>query len=434
MTLIPSVWYKTDQSNRFLTHVWCQTDRSKRDGRRWALIHSEAAPIDRELLGPSLADFRESYTLPGVAYTSPELFAWEMRHFFDDSWTYLGRVEGLIAPGMRRAIRAGQGSILLTRDEAGSLHGFFNICRHRGHELLPVGASAQGALIECPYHGWTYRIDGSLKSAPHLGHRPGFQVSEHCLVPVRISEWEGWLFANVSGDSGPLHEHIGNLAAFMEAWAPRQMVEVSRMDYLVEANWKLIHENYQECYHCSEIHPELCRVSPPTSGVNLDATGIWVGGWMDLREDAETMSLTGKGGAPILVGLSEQNRRRVYYLALFPNLLISPHPDYVLTHRLEPISPTRTRVECRTLFERGVAARPDFDGRYASEFWDVTNRQDWAAVESIQRSAASPGFRPGPISEMEDAVYLFFNMVATSYVEGRLVRPKNPSMLSKPLR
>ena len=277
-------------------------------------------------------------------------------------------------------------------------------------------------------------IDGSLKSAPHLGYRPGFQVSEHCLIPVRISEWEGWLFANVSGDSGPLHEHVGNLAAFMEAWAPRQMVEVSRMDYLVEANWKLIHENYQECYHCSEIHPELCRVSPPTSGVNLDATGIWVGGWMDLREDAETMSLTGKGGAPILVGLSEQDRRRVYYLALFPNLLISPHPDYVLTHRLEPISPTRTRVECRTLFERGVAARPDFDGRYASEFWDVTNRQDWAAVESIQRSAASPGFRPGPISEMEDAVYLFFNMVATSYVEGRLVRPKNPSMLSKPLR
>ncbi|TME08672.1 MAG: hypothetical protein E6I69_04915, partial [Chloroflexi bacterium] len=95
-----------------MTHVWCQTDRSKRDGRRWALIHSEAAPIDRELLGPSLADFRESYTLPGVAYTSPELFAWEMRHFFDDSWTCLGRVEGLIAPGMRRAIRAGQGSIL----------------------------------------------------------------------------------------------------------------------------------------------------------------------------------------------------------------------------------------------------------------------------------------------------------------------------------
>jgi len=193
-------------------------------------MRAEAAPIERELLGPSLADFRESYTLPGVAYTSPELFAWEMKHFFDDTWTCLGRVDGLIAPGTRRAVRAGQGSILLTRDEAGSLRAFFNICRHRGHELLPVGASAQGALIECPYHGWSYRIDGSLKSAPHLGYRPGFQVSEHGLVPVRVEEWEGWLFANVSGDAGPLHEHVGNLAAYMEAWAPHEMLEVSRIE------------------------------------------------------------------------------------------------------------------------------------------------------------------------------------------------------------
>jgi len=145
------------------------------------------------------------------------------------------------------------------------------------------------------------------------------------------------------------------------------------------------------------------------------------------------MSLTGKGGAPILSGLAERDRRRVYYFALFPNLLISPHPDFVLSHRLQPLSPTQTRVECRTLFERSVAEKPGFDGRYASEFWDVTNRQDWAAVESIQRSAASPGFRPGPISEMEEAVYQFFNMVAASYVEGRLVHPKNPSVLSKPM-
>ena len=221
-------------------------------------------------------------------------------------------------------------------------------------------------------------------------------------MPVRIEEWEGWLFANISGDAEPLSAHVGNLAEYMRSWAPGGMVEVSRMDYVVNANWKLIHENYQECYHCSEIHPELCRVSPPTSGINLDATGMWVGGWMQLMDDAETMSLTGKGGAPVLAGLSEIDRRRVYYLALFPNMLISPHPDFVLSHRLEPLSPSQTRVECRTLFERGAAVAAGFDGRYASEFWDVTNRQDWAAVESIQRSAASPGFRPGPMKVLTE--------------------------------
>jgi Rieske 2Fe-2S family protein len=397
-------------------------------------MREASAPIDRRLLEGSLAGFRESYTLPGAAYTSPELFAWEMARFFDDSWACLGRTDGLMEPGTRRAVRSGRGSILLTRDAEGTLRGFFNICRHRGHELLPVGASAAGALIECPYHGWTYRADGSLKSAPRLGHRPGFAVSEHGLVPVRIEEWQGWLFANVSGDASPLSEHLGNLQEHMAPWSPDEMVEVSRMDYVVEANWKLVHENYQECYHCPEIHPELCRVSPPTSGISLDATGMWIGGWMDLAEGAETMSLTGRGGASLLPGLAPDQRSRVYYFGLFPNLLISPHPDYVLSHRIEPISPSQTLVECRTLFQRASAEKDGFDGSYAGDFWDVTNRQDWAAVESIQRSAASPGFRPGPISEMEEAVFQFFNMVATGYVEGHAVRPRNPEVLSRPLR
>ncbi len=386
------------------------------------------APIERGLLEPSLAPFRESYTLPGVAYTSRELFDWEMEHFFDASWTCVGRVEGLVEPGTRRAVRAGQASILLTRDDAGTLRGFYNVCRHRGHELLAVGASASGALIQCPYHGWTYRADGTLKSAPRLGYRPGFAVGEHCLVPVRIEEWQGWLFANASGGAGPLDEHIGNLDELMAAWGPGEMVEVSRMDYLVQANWKLVHENYQECYHCAEIHPELCRVSPPTSGRDLDATGLWIGGWMDLAEGAETMSLTGRGGAPVLPGLAPEDRHRVYYFGLFPNLLISSHPDFVLSHRVEPLSPSQTRIECRTLFRKDVVDANGVDLRYAGEFWDVTNRQDWAAIESIQRSASSPGFRPGPISEMEEAVYQFFNMIASGYVAGGPVRPQNPTV------
>ena len=395
---------------------------------------SVAAPIERALIEPSLADFRESYTLPGEAYTSDELFAWEMRHFFDASWTCLGRAESLAEPGTRMAVKAGHSSILLSRDEAGILRAFHNICRHRGHELLPVGGSARDTVIECPYHGWTYRADGSLKSAPRLGHRPGFKVQDHGLVPVRVEEWEGWLFANLSSDAPPLHEHLGNLAEHIAAWAPREMVEAARMDYVVEANWKLVHENFQECYHCMEIHPELCRVSPPMSGLNMVSTGMWIGGWMDLAEGAVTMSLTGRGGAPLLPGLDAEQRHRVYYFALFPNLLISPHPDFVLSHRIEPLAPGRTRVECRTLFPREVVESKRFDLAYASDFWDVTNKQDWAAIESIQRSASSPGFRPGPISELEEAVFQFFNMVASGYVEGRALRPRTPTILYEPVR
>ena len=392
------------------------------------------APIDPQLLQGSLAEFRESYTLPREAYTSPELFEWEMRNFFEATWVCLGRTDGLMTPGTRRAVRVGEESILLTRDASGKLRGFFNICRHRGHELLPVGASAEGPLIECPYHGWTYKPDGSLKSAPRLGVRTGFDVSDHGLTPVRIDEWEGWAFVNVSADAKPLAEHLGNLIEVVQPWSPGDLVETARIDYVVEANWKLINENYQECYHCPEIHPELCRVSPYTSGLNVAATGMWIGGWMDLQEGAVTMSLTGQGGAPKLPGLTALQDRRVYYLGLFPNLLISTHPDYVLSHRIEPLSPTRTRVECRTLFPRAVAESDGFDGSYAGDFWDVTNRQDWTACESVQRSTASRGFRPGPVSEMEEGVFQFYNMVAKGYVDGRISQPRNPKYLTTPLR
>jgi len=396
-------------------------------------MRTTQAPIDPRLLGPSLAEFRQSYTLPREAYTSPELFDWEMQHFFEPSWVCVGRTDGM-GPNARRAVRVGRESILLTRDEAGTLRGFFNICRHRGHELLPAGGSAEGPLIQCPYHGWTYRQDGSLKSAPQLGLRPGFAVGQHGLTPVSVDEWEGWAFINASNDACPLTDHLGNLAELVGGWAPRDLVETSRMDYVVEANWKVVHENYQECYHCSEIHPELCRVSSPSSGLNLPATGMWIGGWMDLEQGATTMSLTGQGSAPQLPGLSAEQRHRVYYLALFPNLLISAHPDFVLTHRLEPMSPTRTVVECRTLFPLAVARGDGFDDAYAQEFWDVTNRQDWAACESVQRSAASRGFKPGPVSEMEESVFQFFNMIAAGYMDGRISAPKNPTLLAKPGR
>jgi Rieske 2Fe-2S family protein len=375
---------------------------------------------------------RESYTLPGVAYTSPDVWAWEMRHFFEDSWVCAGRADSLAQPGSRRALRVGSESVLVARDSAGRLRGFFNVCRHRGHELVALGASAEGRLIQCPYHGWTYEADGSLRSAPRLGYRPGFDPKEHGLVPVRVDEWQGWIFVNVSGQARPLREHLGNLDDVMAPWNPVGMVEAAPMDYVVEANWKLIHENYQECYHCPQIHPELCRVSPPQSGFNVDATGVWIGGWMDLEEGAETMSLTGRGGAPVLPELNAELRRRVYYLGLFPNVLISPHPDYVLAHRLEPISPTRTRIECRCLFPREVVERNGFDPSYARDFWDLTNRQDWAACESVQRSTASIGFQPGPISEPEESVYQFVNMIARGYMEGHVRQPQNPSARAKP--
>ena len=120
------------------------------------------------------------------------------------------------------------------------------------------------------------------------------------------------------------------------------LVAAARYSYEVAANWKILVENYHECYHCPAIHPELCKVSPPKSSEDHEARGAWIGGSMELEDHAETMSLTGKSFAPKLPHLTALQERKVYYYQLFPNLLISLHPDYVMTHRLRPIAPDRT--------------------------------------------------------------------------------------------
>jgi Rieske 2Fe-2S family protein len=235
---------------------------------------------------------------------------------------------------------------------------------------------------------------------------PGFEPAEHGLVPLPASVWHGWIFVNATADAPPLPDYVGALAELVAPYRPERLKPAARHTYEVRANWKVIVENYQECYHCPHIHPELCAVSPPGSGDNYDLPGAWVGGAMDLREGAQTMSLDGRSGGEFLPGV---DRRRVRYLALFPDLLLSLHPDYVMTHRLRPTAPDATHVECTWLVAEGV------DAGYAEEFWDRTNRQDWAACESVQRGLASPHFRPGPFAPNEDAVHQWVTLVGKAY-------------------
>jgi glycine betaine catabolism A len=246
----------------------------------------------------------------------------------------------------------------------------------------------------------------------------------------RVVEWQGWLFANASADAPAFEEHAGNLEDLVRNYGCKELVVTARYDYQIAANWKILAENYHECYHCSSIHPELCKVSPPSSGGdNLEPEGAWIGGPMDLYEGVETMSLDGKSHAPNLPGLTEEQEREVYYYQLFPNLLISLHPDYVMTHRLNPLAPDRTAVECEWLFSREAVEQEGFDPSYASEFWDITNGQDWGACEGVQRGVSSRGYRQGPLSPDESTSGKFVATVARGYLEGGISRvPDQPAV------
>jgi Rieske 2Fe-2S family protein len=246
--------------------------------------------------------------------------------------------------------------------------------------------------------------------------------AEFPLVPVRLAEWHGWVFVNVSGDAPPIEQHLGNADLVVADYRPERLRLGASSEYEVAANWKIVVENYLECYHCLSIHPELCQVTPPESGFGYPAEpdGLWLGGPLRLREHAVTMSLSGESlGVPI-PSVPASRRGEVGYAALLPNLLVSPHPDYLMTHRLEPLAADRTRVECAWYFPPEAFDRPGFAPGYAAEFWDLTNTEDWLACESVQRNVASPGYRPGPISAWEADVWREMCMVAQGYRSGRL--------------
>ncbi|MFL6132124.1 MAG: SRPBCC family protein, partial [Nocardioidaceae bacterium] len=269
---------------------------------------------------------------------------------------------------------------------------------------------------------WGYDLSGGLIAAKGFRDDVRFDPDKHGLVELPVRVWAGWVFGHALHEVGDprvpsFDEHLGEFAGLVAPYAPESLVLTDRHTYEVAANWKVVAENYHECYHCPLIHPELCQISPPDSGENYDLPGAWVGGSMVLRDGMATMSMTGERAATPLPGVDPE---RVEYVHLLPNLLVSAHPDYVMTHRLVPLAPGRTWIECSWL------VAPELDGsvppaRGAVDFWEVTNRQDWAACESVQRGLESPHFRPGPFAPNEDAVASLVRTISRAYAAGSFV-------------
>ena len=248
--------------------------------------------------------------------------------------------------------------------------------------------------------------------------------AEQGLIPARVDAWQGFLFVTLDDSAVDLATAMADLAPHVERFPIGQLRRGQRIDYEVAANWKVIAENYSECYHCPGVHPQLNRLSPYDQGRNIESHGAWCGGWMVLRDEAVTMSRDGqRHGRASLPGLRIEDERRVYYFLVWPNLLLSIHPDYLMTHRVTPVEPGRSRVVCEWFFDPDAMAGPGFDASDAVEFWDLTNRQDWTVCELQQLGTASHVYTPGRYSLMEDMVHAFDLMCADGYAQdGQVTR------------
>jgi phenylpropionate dioxygenase-like ring-hydroxylating dioxygenase large terminal subunit len=368
------------------------------------------SPFTPEELEPTLKPLLEASLLPTRAYTDDSVTEWETRRMFLDGWMCVGHASAFAERGGFVTHEIAGESLLFVGG-----NGFYNVCRHRGARLVSEREGSKRRL-QCPYHAWSYGFDGTLKNAPHTDGISDFDPACNGLRAIRTETIGGLVFANVSGDAKPLSEHVGALAQHLDAYRTGELRRAARIDYDVAANWKAIVENYSECLHCPGVHPELNRLSHYLSGDDFEGPGAWCGGSMTLtKEDADTMALN--GGAAHRPPIAGVDPRAVLYFAIFPNCLVSLHPDYVMLHTLWPRGAGRTEVVCEWFFEPETMERPGFDGSDAVEFWDLVNRQDWEVCELTQLGIGSAGYTPGRYTEVEGTVHDFDRMVAEAYLK-----------------
>ena len=364
--------------------------------------------------GSSFRKTTETYhagakTLEQRYFVSPELFAEEQEKIFANHWILIGHQSEIAKPGDYLLAEVAGESLIAIRDQSGVIRGFYNVCRHRGTRLCEEQRGHVRA-IQCPYHAWTYALDGQLIGAPHMDEAAGFNKTTYSLHAVPAGIWEGFVFVNLPGASTErrgYQDWFAPLAGKFSQWNLPNLRAVRRIEYDVRANWKLIFENYSECYHCPGVHPGLSKLSPYDSAENDLADGPFLGGFMKINP-GKSLTMSGNACAiPVNFDQDQEHEQdkaaahRVFYYSIFPNMLLSMHPDYVMVHQLWPQAPDRTLIYCDWFFHPDAANQPDFKPDDAVNFWDMTNKQDWHVCELSQQGIASRAYQPGPYSSRE---------------------------------
>jgi Rieske 2Fe-2S family protein len=340
-------------------------------------------------------------TLPGRAYSDPAIFEDEQRRIFEAMWFCAVRGADIAEPGEFRTVRVGRESILVTRSRDGVARAFFNVCRHRGATLCTEESGSVRRTFRCPYHAWSYNLDGTLAGAPNLARMPDIDRVAYGLVPVHVREWLGYVWVCLA-DTPPSFEtdvidacteRLGDPAAIDRYDLPNLSVG-RRVTYDVRANWKLIIENFMECYHCATIHPELVSVLPEFAGGY--AAQYYVGHGAEFASGVEGFTVDGGAGVGRIPTVAPDQDRRYYAVTIRPQVFVNLVPDHVILHRMYPLAVDRTVVECDWLFLPEVIASGEEIDRSVELFHRV-NTQDFAVCERCQPAMSSRVYALGGV-------------------------------------
>ena len=359
-------------------------------------------------------------TLPGDAYYSPEIFAQEQEKIFEQMWICAVRASDVAKPGDFKTVQISRESLIISRNRKREPRAFFNVCRHRGAKVCSDESGTGKRSFQCPYHAWTYDLDGKLIAAPNLTKMPDIGREEYALHKAHIREWLGYLWVCVADEPpsfedtvmGAVRSRLGDIES-IDHYQVENLEVGKRIVYDVKANWKLIVENFMECYHCATIHPELTEVLPEfADGL---AAQFFVGHGAEFGEDIKGFTVDGSDGVDKIPGVTEDQDRRYFAVTIRPNVFLNLVPDHVILHRMFPLAADRTIVECDWLFLPEVVAS-GVDLEKSVRLFDLVNLQDFEACELCQSVSDSKTYAHGGVLVPSEHHIADFQNWATSAI------------------
>ena len=365
--------------------------------------------------------------LPPAWYVSQEIYAREIERIFEREWLCVGRVDEVACPGDYLSVDALEEPLLVVRDEAGELRVLSRVCRHRSM-ILAEGAGNAKTFV-CPYHNWTYALDGRLAGAPEMGKTPGFDATSICLPEVRHEVWEGFIFVNFDANATPLSPALSDLSHYVRNYDFADMKTVRSVEFDMDCawNWKLMCDNYIEPYHHIGAHAKsLEPILPARDSDTLDLHGPHSVVTMRYRKGRSPVESPDDGTPrlPAIPGLSAEQQRLFVIIHIFPCGLIALYPDHMEFYRIFPHGPGRVRVEKLMCVPPSAMARPDFDtamDRVVTGFIEFRD-EDIETCLALQRALSSRFAEPGRLCHMEASVEKFARYVADRLdisVDGR---------------
>ena len=352
--------------------------------------------------------------LPAPWYYDPAHYQRELEAFWYGRWIAVAREEEIPTQGDWRVVRIGTQSIFVVKDEK-AIRAFHNTCRHRGSVLCTEekGGFARKRIV-CPYHSWTYDLAGKLIATPRRMETPDFDMKDFPLFEVGVEIWGGFVFASLSKKRKSLKKSVGELQRRFKNYNFGELKIGKRVVADVRANWKLLCENFSECFHCPPVHPELCRLV--TAYRDAGAWGLEkkLSSRPEYKAGAKTLTMDGSARLPSFKHLSHVEKEKIYIPAMLPpNLFLNVQPDYVNSHMMFPTGPQSVRIVYDWLFEPRHLPLSEADLRHYVALWDVTNRQDARNCEWQQQGIHSREFRHGHYVPQEFDCHRFAEWVRT---------------------